>query len=90
MNGPTGGQENADYDWLPFEFVNQSGVTMIGVYVIWYAGQGDIVKCVGARKTDPAILAFRTRRKLSSYGQRSRSRLTGTELRGFLRTITRR
>lgn len=54
-------------DWCPFETVNLSNVSTMGVYVIWHrgfpgrvvrVGQGDVAARLGAHRNDPAVLAY--------------------------------
>jgi len=54
-------------NWRPLEMVDLSGVSAIGVYIIWHegnpsrvvrVGQGDIAARLGAHRRDPAILAY--------------------------------
>lgn len=53
--------------YLPLETVNLSGVSTVGVYVIWHEGnpsrvvrigQGNISDRLGQHRKDPAILAY--------------------------------
>lgn len=55
-------------DWCPFETVNLTNVTAIGVYIIWHdenpartvrVGQGDIKARLTAHRADSAITSYR-------------------------------
>ncbi len=54
-------------NWCPLEMVDLSGVSAIGVYIIWHegnpsrvvrVGQGDIAARLGAHRRDLAVIAY--------------------------------
>ena len=55
-------------DWLPLELADLSQVDVVGVYVIWFRGQGHNIVRVGQgriaqrlteHRNDPQVLAFK-------------------------------
>lgn len=55
-------------EWLPFHSVNLSGITAVGVYIIWYTGNPGRVVYVGQGDVAARIKAHRNNSEMTKYG----------------------
>src|SRR6266851_5066789 len=75
-------------DWCPFETVNLSNVSTMGVYIIWYqgqpgrvvrVGQGDIADRLTKHRQDNAILSYKAKGLLVTWAYVPANQRDGVE-----------